>query len=267
MSPIIALRHDVDTTFGLRYGLQKIVDIEEEYNVKSTIFIRADTLKSEVDALFLRQLEKRGWEIGLHLINTINSPNVLSPEKELDILRDRLRVKVCGVTPCGSGIGNKGFTFSLPIRSFTQSVAPSGLGIKDSEDIRWRVLDSLGLNYMENYGLPPPWVKTFVLPTHLSFDIYYIRNFGVKRGYQRFRDDLTFTLKYNNIATVATHPEWFVRSVGMQFDNLWAYRASKFFLTLTRKRKMDRAYQRFLSDFKGMKFMKYSDLCTHLKSY
>lgn len=267
MSPIIALRHDVDTTFGLRYGLQKIVDIEEEYNVKSTIFIRADILKSEADALFLRRLEKRGWEIGLHLINTINSPDVLSPEKERDILQDRLGVKICGVTPCGSGVEDKGFTFSLPIRSFMQSLAPCGLRTKDNGDTKWKVLDSLGLNYMENYGLPPPWVKTFVLPTHLSFDIYYIRNFGVKHGYQRFRHDLTFTLKHHRIATVLTHPEGFVRSVGMQFDNLWRYRTSKFFLTLVGKRKLDKVYQWFLSDFKGMKFMKYSDLCAHLKSY
>jgi len=266
MRPVIALRHDVDSTFGLRYGLQKIINIEEKYNVKSTIFVRVDILKSKVDTLFLRQLEKRGWEIGLHLINTNNYPSVSSPDEELTNLRDKLRVKVGGVTPCGSGIEDKGFTFSSPIRSFIQSVAFHSSGIRDNEDTRWRVLDSLGLNYMQNDGLPPPWVKTLVLPTPLSFDIHYIRSFGVKRGYQRFKDALTLTLKYHGIATIRTHPEWFVRSVGMQFNNLWGYRASKLFLTLIGKRKMDRLYQWFLSDFMGIKFMKYSDLCTHLKS-
>jgi hypothetical protein len=52
MSHIIALRHDVENTFGLRYGLQKIIGIEEEYDVKSTIFVRADISKSEAMPFF-----------------------------------------------------------------------------------------------------------------------------------------------------------------------------------------------------------------------
>lgn len=235
MRPIIASRHDVDTTFGLRYGLPKIIDIEKRHKIKSTIFVRVDILKKDADISFLQYLERCGWEIGLHLRNTVNSPDMLSPHEELKFLRDNVKVKVHGVTPCGAAIGYKG-------------------------DITWRTMDSLGLDYMEAYGSPPPGVKTHVMPTHLSFDIYYVRRFGETLGYQQFKKDLTRILKDQKIATVLTHPAWFTRSVGMAFNNVWMLRISKLLLSLTGKRKMGRVYNRFLSDFKKAQFMRYIDI-------
>jgi len=79
-------------------------------------------------------------------------------------------------------------------------------------------MDSLGLKYMEGYGMPDFKVDTFVFPTHLSLDIHYVRNFGEKEGYQKFKEDLLQQLSQNGIATVLVHPEgckkcskpWFV---------------------------------------------------------
>jgi hypothetical protein len=49
---------------------------------------------------------------------------------------------------------------------------------------------SLGLKYVEGYDMPDFKVKIFVFPTHLSLDIHYVRNFGEKEGYQKFKEDL-----------------------------------------------------------------------------
>jgi len=233
--PIIASRHDVETTLGLRYGMPKVIEIEKRHQIKSTIFVRPDILKNNADISFLQHLEKDGWEIGLHLRNTVGRRDMPSPKEELKFLRENVKIKVHGVTPCGAVIGYKG-------------------------DITWRTLDSLGLDYMEAYESPPVGVKTYVMPTHLSFDIYYIKRFGETVGYQQFKKDLTKTLKDQKIATVLTHPEWFTRSVGMAFNNVWKIRISKLLLSLTGKRKMGKVYDKFLSDFKEAQFMKYIDI-------
>ena len=41
---IIGLRHDLDTVYGLRWGLPKIVSIERKYGVRSTLFAHAEIL-------------------------------------------------------------------------------------------------------------------------------------------------------------------------------------------------------------------------------
>jgi len=69
------------------------------------------------------------------------------------------------VTSCGKTIGFKG-------------------------EVTWRVMDSLGLNNMEGYGKPEFEAKTFVMLTHLGFDIYYVRRFGEDEGYRKFKEDL-----------------------------------------------------------------------------
>jgi len=45
-------------------------------------------------------------------------------------------------------------------------------------------MDSLGLNNMEGYGKPEFEAKTFVLLTHLGFDIYYVRRFIMLEDYR-----------------------------------------------------------------------------------
>ncbi|MGY0287414.1 MAG: hypothetical protein ACUX7D_01410 [Candidatus Methanodesulfokora washburnensis] len=225
---VVGLRHDIDNTYGLRKGLSKIISVESKLDIRSTFFVRADVIKSEKDMEILRRIEDDGWEIGLHLINTVGSPDLPSPEEELKVLR-RLNAPIYGVTPCGKTIGFRG-------------------------EVTWRVMDSLGLDYMEGYGKPDFPVRTFVMPTHLSFDIHYVRKFGEEEGYRRFKEDLLKELERNKVATVLVHPEWFVRSVGGKG-------LTKIPLTLLRIKMMNRVYERFLSDFRDkIKFKKYVDI-------
>jgi hypothetical protein len=227
---IVGLRHDLDTVYGLRWGLPKIISIEKKYDVKSTFFVRVDVVRSDEDKRVLKRIADEGWEIGLHLINTINDSGLLSSEGELKLLKKLLDVPIYGVTPCGSTIGFKG-------------------------DVTWRIMDSLGLKYMEGYGMPDFKVDTFVFPTHLSLDISYVRNFGEKEGYQKFKEDLLQQLSQNGIATVLVHPEGFVRSVQ-------SHGLLKIPLTLLRRGMMKSVYENFLCEFRDkVGFKKYVDMC------
>jgi peptidoglycan/xylan/chitin deacetylase (PgdA/CDA1 family) len=226
----VGLRHDIDTVYGLRHGMPKIIAIERKYDVKSTFFVRVDVIRSEIDSRMLKEIAEQNWEIGLHLINTIGDSSLLSPKGELELLKKKLAgVGIYGVTPCGSTIGFKG-------------------------DVTWRIMDSLGLDYIEGYGIPSFKVNSFVFPTHLSLDIHYVRNFGEKEGYQKFKTDLLHRLEQNELATVLVHPEWFVRTVqGHGF--------MKVPLTLLRKGLMNKVYDRFLCEFKAKtKFKRYFDI-------
>jgi len=69
---IVGLRHDLDTVYGQRWGLPKIVAIEKKYDVKSALFVRVDVVRSEKDKRTLKTFAEEDWEIGLHLINTVN---------------------------------------------------------------------------------------------------------------------------------------------------------------------------------------------------
>jgi len=232
---IIGLRHDIDTSYGLRQGLPKVISLEEKYDVRSTFFVRVDILHSDRDIKILRWILDGGWEIGLHLINTIGDPKLPPPKSELEVLKNLLGDSIYGVTPCGSTIGFKG-------------------------DTTWRVMDSLGLKYMEGYGLPRFAVDTFVIPTHLSLDIHYVRNFGEVKGYKMFKKALLEMLEKNGVATVLTHPEWFVRSVG-------GSGLIKIPLTLLRRKMMDKVYDIFLQEFKDkVKFKRYVDVFRLLRS-
>jgi hypothetical protein len=228
-SSIVGLRHDLDTVYGLRWGLPKIIAIEKKYDVKSTFFVRVDVIRSDKDKRVLKRIADEGWEIGLHLINTINDTALLSPEGELKLLKKLLDVPIYGVTPCGSTIGFKG-------------------------DVTWRIMCSLGLKYMEGYGMPDFKVNTFVFPTHLSLDIHYVRNFGEKEGYQKFKEDLLQRLESHGLATILVHPEGFVRSVRGD-------RVMKIPLTLLRRGMMNKVYNKFLCEFRDkVEFKNYIDI-------
>jgi len=231
---IIGLRHDIDSVYGLRLGLPKVISIEEKHGVRSTFFVRVDTIISDRDRSVLRQIVDDGWEVALHLINTIGDPKLPSPRDELKLLEKTLDFPVHGVTPCGTTIGFRG-------------------------DVTWRVMDSLGLEYMEGYGMPNFETKTFVIPTHLSLDIYYVRKFGEAKGYLKFREDLRQQLRSKGIATVLVHPEWFVRSV--QGNGL-----TKLLLTLLRKGLMGGVYDRFLDEFRDKaEFKTYIEIYNYFK--
>jgi len=231
---IVGLRHDVDNVYAVRRGLPLLVSIEEQYRVSSTIFVRTDVLPKQSYRDYMKQLESRGWEIGLHLINTTGTPSLPAPQTELSFLR-KIGLNIQGVTPCGKTIGFK-------------------------DDVSWKIMDALDLKYMEGYGYPSYKTKTFVMPTHLSLDIHYVRNFGEKEGYRRFKADLLQKLGKDKLATVLVHPEWFVRSVG-------GSGLMKIPLTLLRKQMMNRIYDVFLSEYKGkVEFKKYIDVCHLLVS-
>jgi len=215
----VGLRHDLDTVYGLRWGLPKIIAIEKKYDVKSTLFVRVDVVRSEKDRRFLKRLADDGWEIGLHLINTVNDLRRMSPKDELKNLRELLDVPIYGVTPCGSTFGFKG-------------------------DVTWRIMDSLGLKYMEGYGMPEFKVNSFVFPTHLPLDISYVRKYGENEGYRRFREELLRRLESVGLATVLVHPEGFVRSVQ-------SHGLMKIPLTLLRKGMVNKVYDKFLYEFKN----------------
>jgi len=198
---------------------------QKKYDVRSTFFVRVDVVRSDKDSRALKRIVDEGWEIGLHLINTVNDSGLLSPEGELKLLKKLLDVPIYGVTPCGATIGFKG-------------------------DVTWKIMDSLGLKYVEGYGMPDFKADTLVFPTHLSFDIYYVRNFGEK-GYRRFKEDLLHRLKRDGLATVLVHPEGFVRTVQ-------SHGLMKIPLTLLRKGMMNKVYDKFLCEFKGkVEFKKY----------
>lgn len=231
---IIGLRHDVDEVYGLRFGVPKVISLEEKYGVRSTFFVRVDVIRSDKDCAVLRRIVDDGWEVALHLINTIGDSRLPSHRGELELLKKLVDIPIYGVTPCGKTIGFKG-------------------------DTTWRTMDSIGLDYMEGYGVPDFKVGTFVMPTHLSFDIYYVRNFGEKEGYRRFKKDLLCKLEENDLATVLVHPEWFVRSVG-------GSGLMKVPLTLLRKKMMNKIYGTFLCEFEGkVELMRYIDLYQYLE--
>jgi len=227
---IVGLRHDIDTVYGLRRGLGKIVAIEEKHGVRSTFFVRIDVIRTELDCSVLRDLKDRDWEVGLHLINTVNDASFVSPSYELERLKTLVNTEIHGVTPCGSTIGFRG-------------------------DITWEIMDSLGLDYMQAGKKPGVKTKSFAFPPHLSFDIHYVRNFGEREGYQRFRADLWHKLEQDRQATVLVHPEWFVRTV-------LSHGLMKIPLTLLRKGLMNRVYDEFVGEFKSkVEFKKYVDIC------
>ena len=188
----IALRHDIDYVFGLRKGLPKMISIEESFNVKSTLFIRADLLTKSSDVEYLRGLEKRGWEIGLHLANTID---IKAARQELKHLQS-LGFSIKGVTPCGKR-GSPGF----------------------KGDITWSVMDSLGLEYMlVRSSLKPQFkakTKIFPHPQLPSIDNFYIRNFGERRGFEKLVTDIDEVLKNKGGVCLLSHPEYFYASVGV----------------------------------------------------
>ena len=229
----------MDNIYGLREGLPILIGIEEKFGIRSTIFVRTNILPEKSDREYIKQLEDGGWEIGLHLINTINTSDLPSPNDELRFLRD-IGLNIQGVTPCGQTIGWKG-------------------------EVTWKTMDSLGLQYMEGYGYPNFEVKTFVMPTHLTLDHAYVKKFGETKGYKFFTHDLDAVLQEKGQATILSHPEWFVRSLGYDSKHRTVIRFSKVTFKILKKRLMSNVYNQFLADYsKKTTLMRYTDLMKYL---
>ena len=116
-------------------------------------------------------------------------------------------------------------------------------------------MDSLNLQYIEGHGILNVELKTFMMPAHLSLDIYYVRKFGEKEGYHKFKEDLTQELDLHKYATVLVHhPEWFVRSVG-------GHGLIYIPLTIMRIKMMNKIYSKFIREFiNKAKFMRYLEM-------
>lgn len=154
----IALRHDVDTRQDYRY-LQKMIEIEINAGIRSTIFLRVDTIMNYEYLLTLQN--DCGFEFGLHISSDI--PKVI--QIQLDYLRE-LGFKVHGASMCGS-----------------PDFIGDGWGWLDLEKNQrdWEALDSLGLDYICGFGEIPPNVKTTVFENGcFTLDNFYVANYGKK---------------------------------------------------------------------------------------
>lgn len=84
---IIGLRHDVDEVYGLRWGLPKAISLEEKYGVRSTFFVRVDVVRSDKGCGALKCVVDDGWEVALHLINTVGDSSL--PSARVDLYRHK----------------------------------------------------------------------------------------------------------------------------------------------------------------------------------
>ncbi len=229
----IGLRHDVDHGYFIGKSIRKIRKIEEKYNVRSTLFVRTRIIRGKRELIvLLKEMEDEGWEIGLHLDNTVDEEKAGRELNEL--LSYGFNVK--GATPHGGIYGFSG-------------------------ERTWRVLDSLRLSYVQGYGKPPEWMKTKVLPAHITLD-WYIRDFGDEKGYQIFRRELDTRLSSGS-TIVMTHADYFTFSVGftgtmkprrggLKVRAMKAIgRLSILIGTILRVRILDNIYERFLQDYKN----------------
>jgi hypothetical protein len=84
---IVGLRHDVDNVYSFRHESPRMVSIEERYGIRSTFFVHVDVVRSGKDQRVLKRLVDGGWEVGLHLINTVGDSRLPSPLGELELLQ------------------------------------------------------------------------------------------------------------------------------------------------------------------------------------
>lgn len=182
----IVLRHDFDWDSGLTDGVRLMLDIERAHNVRSTIFLRYDRGVSDLKYKdFYQQLEKEGWEFGLHLANHENKVGYDLPADELSRVR-QLGLKIDGVAACGG-------TYNW----------------LDSNG--WIVQDGLGLKYICPSSLPIPQgykMKTALAPTHLTLDGGYLWKDG-GAGYPQCIKDFTSTIEKNGVLALLAHNTWF----------------------------------------------------------
>lgn len=189
---MIGLRHDIDTRIEFRRGLPQTLRLEDRYDARSTLFVRAVLLEpgSEETRIIL-QAQKDGWEIGLHLDNTVADPRApFSPRDELERLRS-LGFDVRGVSPHG---GLYGF----------------------QKEKTWKVMDSLGLEYMMGYLPFPQGTRTPVIGPHHTLD-FLVKSRGTRRGLEDLKRKIEDDIKGKGWSIVLTHPVYMVFSVGPGF--------------------------------------------------
>jgi hypothetical protein len=194
----IILRHDVDHPHGLDDGLCKVIDIERKHGVRSTFFLRFDRGVSDHKYKSLYQdLEKQGWEFGLHLSNHEGRPDLPSPEHELETVR-ALGLNIIGVAACGG-------TYRW----------------LDSKS--WIVQDRLRLHYVCSSNIPIPEgheMRSTIAPNHVTLDGLYLFKMGIPGG-QKYIEDFEEKLNKLNVLASLSHPNWFyITRSYLQPDNV-----------------------------------------------
>ena len=183
----IILRHDVDRPDGLDDNLSKVIDIERKHGVRATFFLRFDRGISIYKYKSLYQdLEKEGWEFGLHLSNHEGRPNLPPPEYELETVRE-LGLNITGVAACGGT-----YTWLNPIS--------------------WVVQDKLGLQYVcpSTLALPDGYqMKSIISVPHITLDGAYLFKMGKEEGTRRYIEDFRDKLNRQNVLASLSHPNWF----------------------------------------------------------
>ena len=186
--PMIGLRHDVDTGYDFTHGIEPVSRLEDRNDARSTFFVRVRLLKGHPDRVrILERLQDDGWEIGLHLDNTVASPKEPSPQEELEELT-LLGFRVHGVTPHGGLYGFKG-------------------------RVTWEVMDSLGLDYMMGYPPFPKHHRTPIIGPHHTID-FLVKERGARKGVDVLLQRLDSDIVERGYGVVLMHPLYMKFSVG-----------------------------------------------------
>jgi len=164
----ILLRHDIDHRTSVNH-IPRVVDIERDNGVRSTIFIRTDAL---MNLEYLLELQDDGWEFGLHLSSRIKHIAVAQI-----VYLQSLGFRINGLSACGSiHLGDTEWHWYDPERSFEN----------------WRMLDCLGMDYICNFGLIPPSILTPIVESGpFVIDNQYVANYD-KEAFKKLMEDVFY---------------------------------------------------------------------------
>lgn len=255
--PLVGLRHDVDTGYDFTHGIKPVSKLEDRSDARSTFFVRVRLLRGHLDRVrVLEELQDDGWEIGLHLDNTVASPKDPPPQEELEELI-QLGFRVHGVTPHGGLYGFQG-------------------------RVTWEVMDSLGLEYMMGYPPFPKHHRTPIIGPHHTID-FLVKKLGVKMGVKALLQQLGSDIGERGYGVVLMHPLYMKFSVGPSLtfnavrvsrrQGFRAYflkqvdRGFKALYTLLGIRRVDEAYTIFLKETRerGWEPVKILDILKHAR--
>jgi peptidoglycan/xylan/chitin deacetylase (PgdA/CDA1 family) len=81
------VRRVIDEKFNPYYGVPTLAEIEERFQIRSTFFFRpkyddGSTVEEYEDTI--KELEKNGWEIGLHVNNPSTVQQIISEKKSVE---------------------------------------------------------------------------------------------------------------------------------------------------------------------------------------
>jgi len=106
---VVGLRHDIDTVLGLLLGVDRVLTIEDRFDVRSTFYVRLHVVKrlGKYGIRLLERLVAEGWKVGLHIDNSADDVSTPSPWHELSALEELLGGYVETVTVHGGLFGTE----------------------------------------------------------------------------------------------------------------------------------------------------------------